>query len=488
MATQASYFFYDLETFGLNPKKDRIAQFAGIRTDAELNIIEPPVTLYCQPSIDYIPNPESLLITGITLEECEEKGINEAEFSLLIKKHFSRPHTTILGYNTIRFDDEMIRYLFYRNFIDPYAHTWQHNNSRWDLLDVVRATFALRPDGICWPTSSTNANKNDEPQTISLRLEDLTKANNLHHEKAHDALSDVYATLALAKLLREKQPRLFNYFFQHRKAKTLKETFSLTPHQTSFSHTPLVHVSGMFGAERHYLSVVTPIAYHPWNPNALISIDLMGKIEPLLDYSAEELKAHLFTKKEHLPEGLSSIPIKLIHLNKAPILAPLGVLQKKYPTTLNQAKIKENQQKLMASLAELQRKVTTIFAEKYTFSPTQDEPVPDPEEELYAGFFERNDQQHIATIRNLSFDELAHQSFDFDDPRLSPLLFRYRARNAFYSLSEVEKSIWQPWAKRRRVQYQKTYTPLYHALLEGPLTSKERELLKSCQSYYHPIL
>lgn len=484
MTNHANYFFYDLETFGLNPKKDRIAQFAGIRTDLELNIIEPPVTLYCQPSADYIPNPESLLITGITPEECEEKGITEAEFSDRIKALFSQPNTTILGYNTIRFDDEMIRYLFYRNFIDPYAHTWQNNNSRWDLLDVMRATFALRPEGIHWPMSPTETHGSDETQTVSLRLEDLTKANNLSHEKAHDALSDVYATLELAKLVRKKQPRLFDYFFQHRRAKTLKETFKLTQNQASFSHTPLVHVSGMFGAERQYLSIIMPIAYHPWNTNAVISIDLMGEIEPLLNQTAEELKSYLFTKKEHLPEGLSPIPIKLIHLNKAPILAPIGVLQNRYPTTLNQAKIRENQQKLMTALVEVQRKVATIFAEKYTFNPTEEEPVPDPEEELYAGFFEANDQQYMATIRDLSFDELAHQSFDFDDPRLSPLLFRYRARNAFYSLSEIEKKIWLTWAKKRRALHQKTYTPLYHTLLEGPLTAKERVFLESCHSYY----
>ncbi|HIW07724.1 MAG TPA: exodeoxyribonuclease I, partial [Candidatus Ignatzschineria merdigallinarum] len=207
----STFFFYDLETFGLNPKEDRIAQFAGIRTDSDFNIIGDPINIYCQPPEDYIPDPESILITGITPEEAREKGLPEAQFAARIHEEFSQPNTCILGYNSIRFDDEMIRYLFYRNFIDPYTYSWQNGNSRWDLLDVVRATHAFRPEGIEWPI--------DDAGVVSLKLENLSKTNRLEHEKAHDALSDVYATIGMAKLIKTQQPRLFDYYFNHRRAR-----------------------------------------------------------------------------------------------------------------------------------------------------------------------------------------------------------------------------------------------------------------------------
>src|SRR5574343_1630492 len=198
-----TFLWHDYETFGANTRRDRPAQFAAIRTDAALNEIGDPIMLYCKPANDFLPDPQSCLITGITPQQCLEWGVPEHKFAATIEQAFSQPGTIGVGYYTLRFDDEITRFLFWRNLIDPYAREWQNQCGRWDLLDVVRLAYALRPDGIEWPLR--------EDGLPSFKLEHLSKANGLLHEAAHDALSDVRATIALARLIRAAQPRLWDF-------------------------------------------------------------------------------------------------------------------------------------------------------------------------------------------------------------------------------------------------------------------------------------
>ena len=281
---QPTFLGHDYETFGKHPALDRPAQFAGIRTDAEFNIIGEPEVFYCRPADDYLPQPEAVMITGITPQHAMAQGVSEAEFAQRIHALFSEPGTCVVGYNNVRFDDEVTRNIFYRNFYDPYAWSWQNGNSRWDLLDVMRACYALRPEGIVWPEN--------EEGFPSFRLEHLTKANNVSHEQAHDAMSDVYATLAMAKLVREKQPKLFDFLFLHRNKNKLQTLIDIPQMK------PLVHVSGMFGAARGNTSWIVPLAWHPDNRNALITLDLAGDIQPLLQESADELRERMYTPRE----------------------------------------------------------------------------------------------------------------------------------------------------------------------------------------------
>ncbi|SUI82307.1 Exodeoxyribonuclease I [Serratia quinivorans] len=308
----ATFYIHDYETFGISPSMDRPAQFAGVRTDMDFNIIEEPLVIYCTPADDYLPDPEAVMITGITPQLALAKGVNEAEFTRQIHQAFSVPGTCILGYNNIRFDDEVSRNIFYRNFYDPYAYSWQNGNSRWDLLDVMRACYALRPDGIVWPEN--------EDGFPSFRLEHLTRANGVEHEHAHDAMSDVYATIAMAKLVKQAQPRLFDFLLQHRNKHKLNALIDIA------EMTPLVHVSGMFGAARGNTSWVSPLAWHPDNKNAVIMCDLAGDMTPLLTLSADELRERLYTRREDLAPGQSPVPIKLVHINKCPVLAPAKTL------------------------------------------------------------------------------------------------------------------------------------------------------------------
>jgi exodeoxyribonuclease-1 len=424
-----SIFWYDYETTGINPRCDRPLQMAGLRTDFDLNEIDEPVNLFCQPSEDILPHPAACAITGITPTLLAEQGLSEADFMTRVHAQLAAPGTCGAGYNTLRFDDEMTRYSLYRNFFDPYAREWQGANSRWDLIDVVRAAYALRPDGIVWPT--------DDEGRITLKLERLTAANGLDHGHAHEALSDVRATIALARLIREKQPKLYDWLFQLRSKQKVMDQIRLLQ--------PMVHVSGRFSAARNYVGVVLPLAWHPRNRNALIVCDLHLDPQGLLDLDAEALRQHLYTRRDDLLAGQLPVPLKLIHINKCPVVAPLAVLRTEDQQRLGLDMPLYQQRALR--LSEAQKvwldKVLTIYA-KEDFTQSQD-----PEQQLYDGFIGDRDRRLCEQVRNVDPVQLAQESWPFDDERLPELLFRYRARNFSDTLSIEEQERWRMFCQKR---------------------------------------
>lgn len=423
---QPTFYFHDYETFGINPAYDKPSQFAGIRTDSEFNIIDKPLVMYCRPPNDYLPDPIATLITGITPQRAIKEGICEAEFAKQIAQQFNLPNTCILGYNNIRFDDEVTRNIFYRNFYDPYAYSWCNGNSRWDLLDVVRACYALRPEGINWPL-----NENGCP---SFRLEHLTKANNIEHQHAHDAMSDVYATIAIAKLIKTQQPKLFDYLFSLRNKNQVAQLFDIV------QMTPLVHVSGMLGAYRGNTSWIAPIIWHPLQSNAIVVCDLMGDVNLLLDCDITELKQRLYTKNEDLAPEETRIPLKLIHINKCPVVAPAKTLLPENAKRLhidrdqclNNLNLLRNHQKL------IQDKITLLFSIPDTYPE-----IKDVDGKLYQGFLNSYDKSICETIRSTMPEQLATLNPTFDDPRMKTIFFRYKARNYLEQLSQSEQVQWQ---------------------------------------------
>jgi exodeoxyribonuclease-1 len=424
-----TFLWHDYETFGATPRRDRPAQFAAIRTDAELNEIGDPIMLYCQPANDFLPDPESCLITGILPQHCLEHGVPEHEFARQIEAAFSQPDTIGVGYNTIRFDDEVTRYLFWRNLIDPYAREWQHNCGRWDLLDVVRMVHALRPDGIVWPTRDDG-----KP---SFKLEHLSAANGLAHEAAHDALSDVRATIALARLIRSKQPRLFDFCLELRRKDRVAAEIGL--HQAPEARQPFLHVSGMFPVENGCLALVYPLAQHPTNKNEILVWDCRYDPSELFALDAETIRTRMFTRTDDLPEGVTRLPIKSVHLNKSPMLvANLKTLQPELATRWD---IDLEQGRAHAALAAAGPDLRAVWAQVLQ-KPASGTPV-DVDEDLYGGFVSKDDRRQLESIRMQKPAALTGKRVSFDDERLNELLLRYRARNFPETLSEEEMQTWE---------------------------------------------
>ncbi len=424
----SSLFWYDYETTGIDPRRDRPLQVAGIRTDEQLNEIDEPLNIYCRPSDDILPHPAACLVTGITPQVLVEKGLDEAEFMARVHAQLALPGTCTVGYNSLRFDDEVTRYSLYRNFFDPYAREWQGGNSRWDLIDLLRTAYALRPEGINWP---------EEDGRVSLKLERLTQANGIEHGQAHDALSDVRATIALARLLRSKQPKLYDYLYQLRSKQRVMDQIRLLQ--------PLVHISGRFAGARHYLAVVLPLAWHPRNRNALIVCDLHSEITPLLDEDAATLQRRLYTRHDQLAQDELPVPLKLLHINRCPVLAPLNVLRDTDSQRLNldMPLYQARADKLRQAQHQWQEKLQQLYTEE-SFTPSAD-----PEQQLYDGFIGERDRRLCEQVRRAEIQELAQARWPFDDQRLPELLFRYRARNYPGSLSEEEQQRWQQFCRQR---------------------------------------
>ena len=423
-----TFLWHDYETFGANTRRDRPAQFAAIRTDAELNEIGEPLMFYCQPANDYLPDPVSCLITGITPQLCLEKGVPEHAFAARIEAEFAQPGTIGVGYNTIRFDDEITRFMFWRNLIDPYAREWQNQCGRWDLLDVVRMTYALRPDGIQWPKK--------EDGTPSFKLEHLSKANGLLHEAAHDALSDVRATIALARLIRQHNTKLFDFALSLHKKDSVAAELRLPA--TAATARPFLHVSGMFAVDRGCLAVMWPLASHPTNKNELIAWDLSQDPAPLATMGVDEIRLRMFSKADALPEGTTRLPIKTIHLNKSPMV--VGNVNTLTPVLAQRWGIDLAQAALYAETARSLPDMSGIWPA--VFARPQ-EPAPDVDQDLYGGFVGSNDRRRLNELRTLSAEKLAQARASFDDPRLEELLWRYRARNFPASLSADETERWE---------------------------------------------
>ena len=428
-----SFFWHDYETFGRVPRRDRPSQFAGLRTDADLNEIGTPVMWHCRPSPDTLPDPEAVLLTGILPQQALQMGLPEHEFAAGIEAELARPGTIGVGYNSIRFDDEVTRHLFWRNLIDPYAREWQNGCGRWDLLDVVRCTWALRPEGIEWPVHTSG----DMQGRPSFKLEHLTAANGLAHEAAHDALSDVRATLALARLIKQRQPRLWDFCLRLHKKDAVQAEIGID--------RAFLHLSGMYPVERGCMAIVWPLAPHPGNKNELIVWDLAHDPEELAGLDAETMRLRIFTRASELPEGMARLPIKTIHINKSPTvignLKTLGAAAERWQLDVPQALAHARR------AAELAPELAALWPAVFARPPQQG--TPDVDEDLYGGFIGPGDRRALQRLRELPAAQLVARRPTFDDARLEELLFRYRARNYADMLDADDRARWQAHCHER---------------------------------------
>lgn len=442
-----SIYWHDYEAWGADPRQDRASQFAGIRTDLELNDIGEPLMIYCQPPRDRLPHPRACLITGITPQYAQAQGLPEAEFVRLIHQQFTVPQTCVAGYNSIRFDDELSRQLLYRNFHDPYKREWKNGNSRWDIIDMLRLCHAVRPQGINWPTQ--------EDGYPVFRLERLSEANGLQHAHAHDALSDVRATIALARMVRQAQPKLYDFVFDLRAKQRVQALVDLKQRK------PLLHVSALYSARNACVAVVMPLAAHPLENNGVLMFDLSVDPTPWLHMNAEQLQQRLFSAQKHLPEGENRLPVSVVHSNRCPALAPLSVLDadSRLRLRLDSSSLQRHWEMLRSNESFIQALVQACRDKaEGRASMTAEEPA-DPDLMLYrGGFFSDADRRLMVQLRQMSASELA-QNFEalcarMHDARLPEMLFRYRARNFPSTLSELEQQRWKQFCIARCLNQQ----------------------------------
>lgn len=439
MSNPKTFLWHDYETFGTHPALDRPAQFAAIRTNSDLEPIGEPLNWHCAPADDLLPHPVACLITGITPQDALEKGVCEAEFAKQIHGEMMEPGTCSVGYNSIKFDDEFTRHIFYRNFRDAYEREWRNGNSRFDLIGLARMCYALRPQDVEWPINDKGS--------PSFKLEDLTRANSIGHEGAHDALADVQATIDFAALLKKQQPRLWDWALGMRNQKTAMGLLNVLQPE------PVLHTSGRIPANRGCTSLFLPLSVFPDRPKSVIAIDLMSDPDMLINGTAEQVSDLVFTSSDSLPEGMERIPLKAIHTNKVPMLAPVATLRgvDTDRISLDVDRCLDHAGKITQQIDKVRPKVMEVFSRPF------DGGSEDPDLMLYSGdFFSSQDRSLMNRILQTPQGELGTTQWPFKDRRLTSMLLRYRARNYPESLSPGER---ETWDKDRR---QRIYTPPDH--------------------------
>ncbi|HEX7484165.1 MAG TPA: exodeoxyribonuclease I [Candidatus Saccharimonadales bacterium] len=464
-----TFFFYDLETSGLSARDDRIMQFAGIRTDMDLNPIGEPHNVLVKLNDDTLPSPEALMVTGITPQQTQADGYTEAEFAKLLMEEVFTPDTIATGFNSVRFDDEFVRHLLWRNFYDPYEWSWKDGRSRWDLLDIVRITRALRPEGIEWPVVDGKAVN---------KLELLTKINGIDHFKAHDALSDVEALIAVTKLIKTKQPQLYDYLLKMRDKNEVKQLVNLDVKQ------PFVYVSGRYDAKFNKATVAFPLTSGK-NGNVVV-YDLRYNPTPFLNMSTDELKKKLYAKwEERQADDFIKLPVKELQYNKVPAVAPVGVLNQADGWTkinLDLATV-EKHKSILLSAPAFAENIRSVFEAQAEFKKSAD-----PEAQLYDGFVQDRDRLRIETVRNADARQLADFHPEFTDERLDPLLLHYKARNYPQSLSQDESRTWEMWRANRISAKLPAFMQSLHKMATAEQDENKQFILQELQLWAESIM
>jgi exodeoxyribonuclease I len=459
-----TFFFYDLETSGLNPRTDRIMQFAGIRTDMNLKPIGEPYNIMVRATDDMLPSPEAVMVTGITPQMTLADGISEKEFVDLLIKDIFIPDTITVGFNSVRFDDEFIRHTLWRNFYDPYEWAWADGRSRWDLLDVVRMTRALRPDGIKWPViDGKPVNK----------LELITKENGIDHMKAHDALSDVEALIDVTRLIKSHQPKLLEYLLTLRDKREVEKVVNLDDPK------PFVYASGRYGGEFDFATVALPLCLGS-KPGSVVVYDLRYDPSVFASMSKEDIATALFASKEERGDG-PRIPVKELSFNKCPAVAPLGVLDAEA-----QKRLKLSIDDITLHAQHLKQAKDFLYAVRDAYASRPPYPTAsDVESKLYDSFIDKKDLPRIAAVRSADASGLADFHPEFIDERLPELLLRYKARQFPSSLSETEQ---QEWEAYRSDKINKALPGYLQSLAKLAADGKDTFLLEELQLWAESIV
>lgn len=306
MSMHQHFSWYDLETSGTSNSQDQIYQFAAIKTDRDLNIIpHTEVNIMCKPRPDVVPHPMAFLTHGIDINQLKMNGMTEFELAAFVHDYMlSSSGNIISGYNNMAFDDIFLRQLMYRNMQPPYEHEYKDGNSRFDAFKYIQMIYAFRPDILEWAKN--------EDGGVSMKLDAMAQANGIVHENAHDALSDVHATIGITKIVKERNPRSFDFFLNLMDKDLNRSIMS--------RKQPLLHVSGIFGRDVRNTSMILPVAIDKGNKNKFLCIDLRQDPTDMLAMSSAEIKKYLFTKRSELPEGHPIVPAIGVQTNNLPVI------------------------------------------------------------------------------------------------------------------------------------------------------------------------
>ena len=293
-----TYLFYDIETTGLNKSFDQVVQFAAIRTDKDLNFLE-SYEYKVKLNKDVIPSPYALITHRIGISDLDD-GLTEYEAIKKIHKLLNEPNTISLGYNTLGFDDEFLRFSFYRNLLTPYTHQFANNCKRMDIFPIAVMFHLFKNEIIKWPKL--------EGKT-SLKLEQLNFANKLASGQAHDAMVDVKATLALAKLFFQEKNMwdyLADFFNKHvdlKRVADLKDQMALV-------------LDGFFGADNFYQCPAILLGNHLHYKNQLLWLRL--DTEDLTKTTIDNVKetTRVINKKPGEPSFILPMKDRFVKLSK----------------------------------------------------------------------------------------------------------------------------------------------------------------------------
>ncbi len=453
-------------------------QFAGQRTDMNLKPIGEPDNVLVRMTDDILPDPDAIMVTGITPQQTITDGLTEVEFLQYFQEQVSLPGTIFVGYNSVRFDDEFMRFLHYRNFYDPYEWQWQDGRSRWDMLDVVRMTRALRPDGIEWPFSSEGAPSN--------RLELLTDVNKINHKNAHDALADVEAVIAIARLIHNKQPKLFSYLLSIRGK---KQVASLV-----LSDQPLVYSSGKYSNDFEKTTVVGLLAEHPGEQGGALVFDLRYDPGAFIDLKPEELAEAMRRRRDE--EG-PRFPLKTLKYNRCPAVAPFSVLDagSAKRLQLDTEVVLKNHKTLLELRSDLEVTVKRALEllDKHQQARFMEDEI-EVDGRLYDGFFSDSDRTKMSLVRATDENELNDLEVNFTDGRLQALFPLYIARNFPKLLYDDGRKAWEQYRTRRLLgggtnSRMARYFARLAALADTKnITPKQQYILEELQLYAESIL
>lgn len=388
-----TYLFYDTETTGLNICCDQVMQFAAIRTDLALHEIE-RVEFKVKLNPDVIPSPYALLTHRISIHDCND-GLSEYEAAKKIHALFNQPNTISIGYNTLNFDDELLRFTFFRNLLTPYTHQYANGCSRMDIYPCVVFYYLYHRDFLNWPS-------NDEG-VVNLKLENLATANQLEQLKAHDALSDVEATIALARKLQMKQQSwdyVRRYFNKNQELERLHKLDRMA-----------LMINGRLGAKQHYQAPVINLGqhYHYRNQTVWLRLD------------DDKLTA---TTRTNIPNNTWVFRKKL---TEPPFLLPLTTKTQRHLSE-ERLQLAEQNYRWLQAQPELLKDIKAYYL-NYTYPSIENL---DPDAALYeAGFPSDLDQRLCAQFHNADLHQKQHIVERLESPYLTRAARRLLSRNYF---------------------------------------------------------